>query len=331
VLALAAVVVPGVLVGGHGSATGPVTAASGSPPPSWPQDGRAFPAPGGGPVAVHVYETGGRSYLLDPDLGRYRPLDLEHVRLSPDLRYAAVTAGDGRVGIAERAVLLHDGEAAIRWLDEPGDLPEWSPDGKAFAYTAVAKAGTSVWFRAVRYEVATRAVTSTQLPSEMLGTQLGWTADSRGYLVLLPVRPAAEFVEPAAIQQILPTGKPGARWYVRGGLPGGARWYSPSRAYLVTDASGLMSAHPIPSPVLSAGTGAVVAVLPERAKPVGWYDDRTVVALDPEWRTRPALLFVSVDTGQVIRRLDLPGTADVSDLQLGPAHDLTGTAAGYGF
>jgi hypothetical protein len=117
----------------------------------------------------------------------------------------------------------------------------------------------------------------------------------------------------------------------RGGVPGGARWYSPSRAYLVTDASGLMSAAPIPSPVLSATTGAVVAVLPERAKPVGWYDDRTVVAIDPDWRTRPVLLFVSVDTGQVIRRLDLPGTVDVSDLQLGPARDLTGTAAGYGF
>ena len=47
-------------------------------------------------------------------------------------------------------------------------------------------------------------------------------------------------------------------------MVGGAGSYSPSRWYVFADASDLTSAQPLPSPVLDAGSGRVVALVPPR-------------------------------------------------------------------
>jgi len=74
-----------------------------------------------------------------------------------------------------------------------------------------------------------------------------------------------------------------------------------------------------------------VATLPERAKPVGWYDDHTVLALAPGWQQALTLLFVDAQSGQTGRTLDLPGVIGMDDLQVGPVVEMSESARAYGF
>ncbi|MFS8478205.1 MAG: hypothetical protein FWJ93_04395 [Micromonosporaceae bacterium] len=177
----------------------------------------AFPTPGGGPNVIHAYtrmddET---TYLLDPSAGRYRHLNFRVV-LSPDLRRAAV-ARDSRVGVAERDALLRDGDAAVSWLDlPPGNGLAWSPDGTALVLTSLSKDAGVVRFTAHRYDLATGQVTDTPIAVDIIGSAVGWAADSQRYLALLPGDRTADSVQPGALQYINRDGTLGPRVEIAG-------------------------------------------------------------------------------------------------------------------
>ncbi|GAB3827570.1 hypothetical protein [Dactylosporangium cerinum] len=258
------------------------------PPVPASAGGAPLATPGGGPQAIHVYTEGERSFLLDPGTGRYVSMPFAVV-LSPDLTRAAVN-DNGRVGIADRAALTRDA-TAVQWLDvPPGNGPSWSPDGTALLWTSITK-DPKLQFTAHRIDVATRHVTNTTIPMPILGATVGWAADSRRYLALLIGPEANDSTEPGALQYLDPDGTLGARIAERGGMVDGAAAYSPSRRYVFADASGITSAQPLPSPVLDTASGQVVALVPARTKPVGWYDDTTLVRLTPEtrrWSSSPS-------------------------------------------
>jgi hypothetical protein len=290
----------------------------------------AFPAPGGGPQAVHVYTTNDRTYLLDVDAGQYRAVPFSRVVLSPDLTLAAVTTGE-RVGLANRAALLRDGAPAVRWLDlPPGNGLAWSPDGTALLWTSIAK-GTRVRFTAHRYDVASRKTADTPINVDILGSSVGWAGDSKSYLALLRGHESSGGVEPGALQYIRADGSLGRRLETAGGMTSGAQAYSPSRRYLATDTSDLMAARPLPSPILDTTTGKVVASLTPGSKPVGWYDETTVLRLAPGGDRSPVLELVSIPSGTVTRSIDLSGEVQATGLQTGSSAGLTGRAAAFGF
>ncbi|GAA1551022.1 hypothetical protein GCM10009827_084570 [Dactylosporangium maewongense] len=311
----AALAVPALLLRGPGTPMDP-----GAPAPA---------APGGGPQVAHVYTREEHSSILDPALGKYRELPFTVV-LSPDLTRAAVN-DNGRLGLADRAALLDRGRDAVEWVDVPaGNGPSWSPDGTAVLWTSIEKDPT-VHFTAHRVDVADRHVTNTPVPLDLLGATVGWAADSRRYLVLVRGTQTDNTVEPGPLQYLSPDGTPGARLDGTGGSVEGATCYSPSRRYVLTDASTIMSAQPHASPVYDATSGKVVATVPPRSTPVGWYDETTVAVLGHGADRNAVIELLDITTGTVSRSVRLPGSADVTAVQLGPSAGLTGAAAELSF
>ena len=290
-----------------------------------------LPTPGGGPIAIHVYHSDGntpRTFLLDVEAGKYRAVPYQ-VLLSPDQKRVAVI-DNARTGLADRAALLRDGKTAIDWLDlPPGNGLAWSPDGAALLLTSIDKSGGKPGFTAHRYAVATGTKVSTPITVDLLGGAVGWAADSRRYLALLSAGEVGDTVEPGGLRYIEPDGTLGPLVETQGGLVGGADSYSPSREHVVTDASQLMSATRLPSPIVAVGTGRVVAWVPAGARPVGWYDDKTVVQLSAG--DRPALELLDIGTGQVVKRVALPPAGGLITLHVAASKGLTGDATSFGF
>ncbi|HEY1175677.1 MAG TPA: hypothetical protein VGF17_05940, partial [Phytomonospora sp.] len=161
--------VPIALNQGHPDEGGPPA----GPPPS---EAPALPKPGGGPSAIHVYGTGGRSFVLDPGSGSYRGFPFDVV-LSPGLTRAAVLA-DGRIGIATRDGLLADGEQAVTWADlPPVDSPRWSPNGARVLVTATDRSAAYV------YDLDTNAYTAVPLRTMEIAGAAGWASDSARLVV----------------------------------------------------------------------------------------------------------------------------------------------------
>lgn len=340
VVAGGAVTVPAALGPGDGrSGAGFDPAAVGSAKPTATAGPAAsgeptFVTPGGGPQAVHVYGIDeSRSYLLDPATGQYRELPYR-MSLSPDLRRVAVEDVSGRAGVADRAALLRDGEGAVHWIDvPPGNGLRWSPDGTAVVFTSLSKSTGAVRFTAYRYDIATGKTTNTPINIEIIGSSVGWAADSINYVALLKSRDTNEGVEPGALQYLRPDGSLGERIEIEGGMVGGAESYSPSRRLLVADASDIMSARTMVSKIVEVATGRVVIDLPRGARPVGWYDEKTVVLLTASSADGSALelTLMDVGTGAVTRRIALPGLPHPRMMQIGTSDGLTGAASAFGF
>lgn len=338
VVAVAVVGVPLALGPGGGSGAGldPAAIVGQAKPtrtaePATP-DEPTFVTPGGGPRAVHVYTVDElRSYLLDPATGQYHQLPYL-VSLSPDLRHVAVEDVNGRPGVVDRAALLREGESAIRWIDVPaGNGLRWSPDGTALLFTSLAKGTGSIRFTAHRYDLDIAAIKNTAINADILGSSVGWAADSRRYVASLRGNSTADTVEPGALRYLEPDGTLGQRIEIEGGLVGGAESYSPSGKLMIVDASDIMSAQPIASKVLDVATGQVVIALPRSAKPVGWYDEKIVVLLAAGPVGDSVLELMDVATGAVTKRIEMPGVPQLRSLQIASSAGLTGAAVKFGF
>ena len=323
-----------------GPGVGPVPTATGpgaglEPTDTGPGAGPAgpmiFPTPGGGRQAIHVYQVEPfRAYLLDPASGRYHDVPFA-VTLSPNGDRVAVSDGE-RIGVAERAALFRDGAAAVRWTPlPPGNGPLWSPDGTALLLTAIDKGNGTLRFSAHRFDVATGRLTRTPIDLDLLGGAVGWADDSRRYLALVVGERSADTVTPGELRYVEPDGRLGDRIDVRGGLERGASSYSPSRRLLVTDASGIMSAAPVTSPIIEVATGRVVAEVPAGSRPIGWYDEETLVVLTPAWGGQQRLELLTVATGAVRKRIDLAGLPGATSIEIGPTTGFSATAARFGF
>ena len=292
-----------------------------------------LPRPGGGPRVIHAYsssDSATTTLLLDPTTGRYHRVPYT-VLLSPDLQNAVVGTGD-RVGLVDRAKLLREGKSAIKWLDFPlGNGLAWSPDGTALVITSIEKTGGTPAFTAHRYTLATGTVTDTPIKLDLLGSAVGWAADSERYLALLNGAQTRDTVEPGALRYIAPDGTLGKRVEVEGGLIGGAESYSPSRKYVIGYAAGVMSVSRLPSPVIDLERGTLVGSLRADAHPIGWYDDRSAVLLDPGPGNRSVLEVVDVTTNKIVKRVELPRASGLVTLQIGSSAGLSGAAARLGF
>jgi hypothetical protein len=290
--------------------------------------------PTGGPQTVHAYGSEAVSHLLDVRTGEYEEFPFLVV-VSPDLRRAAV-AKEGRIGVADRRELLADGESAVDWTDLPtGNGLYWSPDGTALLTTSVDKSGGGPMpaFTAHRYDIATQTTTDTPIEVNLLGSSVGWAADSRRYVALVRGEQTNDTVEPGGLRAIDPDGTVGPLLDDGGGQVGGAESYSPSRAYLVADATQIMSAAPLGSTVVDAGTGRVVAALPSGARPIGWYDEATVARL-AVCDDRPVVELVDITTGTVQRAVRLGPRGAITfetRVQLGSSAGLPDGGAGLAF
>lgn len=326
---------PGLRGGVAPTATGP-----GAGPP-WrgatadPGTGQAgpviFPTPGGGRRAIHAYQIAPfRAYLLDPVAGRYHEVPFA-VTLSPDGDRVAVNDGE-RTGVAERAALLRDGAAAVRWTPlPPGNGPFWSPDGAALLLTGIDKGGGRIRFSAHRYDLASGRITQTPIDLDLIGGAVGWAGDSRRYLALTVGQRGADTVTPGALRYVEPDGTLGDRIDIQGGLVHGASAYSPSRRLLAADASNIMSGTPVTSPVIEVATGRVVAEVPAGSRPVGWYDEETLVVLTPAWGDQQRLELLTVQTGAIRARVALSGLPGATAIEIGPTTGFSATAARFGF
>jgi hypothetical protein len=305
-----------------------------SSPDAAPPCGIAPEPPTGGPQTVHAYASETVSHLLDVRTGRYREFPFLVV-VSPDLRRVAVST-DSRIGVADRQELLRDGGSAIDWTDLPlGNGLFWSPDGTALLWTSLDKSGgpPTPAFTAHRYDIATGTITDTPIEATLLGSSVGWAADSRRYVALRRGQETNDTVEPDGLSYIDPDGPSRSLLESGGGLVGGAESYSPSRTYLVADATQLMSARPLGSTVVDVATGRVVATLPPGARPIGWYDETTVVQL-AVCDDRPVAELVDIATGTVHRAVWL-GDKDwitfETRIQLGSSAGLPDGGAGLAF
>lgn len=317
---------------GFGTTPPPSPADKSEPPPREPGGAPIFPTPGGGPQAIHLYradEPTPGTYLLDVATGSYRTVPYEAL-LSPDLRTVAVTAGD-KVGVVDRAALLRGDTSAIRWTRLPvGNGLAWSPDGKALLTTSLRKVG-GLRFTAHRYDVASGSVTATPIRVELLGSSVGWAADSRRYIALLHGKSGTDTVEPGALQYVNPDGTLGSRIEITGGGVGGATSYSPAGRYLIADSSQLMTAVPVPSKIVEVGTGTVVREIAADRPLIGWYDETTVVRIAPGSADQPVLDLIDVITGQTVKQVAAPGLTAPVLIQLGSSAGLTGKSATLGF
>jgi len=298
-------------------------------PPSVPTSSAdpVFPAPGGGARAVEVYGTrfspDAGSYLLDLTDGTYHALPWL-VSVSPDGTQVAVfDDGQGRVGLADRSALLAQGEAAITWLELPrSNGPLWSPDGTALLSTTTIRDATDhIGFVVTRYDIATGEQTTTQIPwgDQLVGSRVGWAADSQGYLAMIREIDDEGREVAGPVQYLNPDGTPGASIDVPGGLVGGAEAYSPSRRYLILDASGVMLEERACSRIVDVTTGEAVVVFAPGEIPVGWYSETAFV------RQKDGVLqVVDLATLAVLKEVDLSGVGTLAPLQLGPSD---GTAA----
>ncbi|MFG1654616.1 hypothetical protein ACGFIE_32265 [Micromonospora sp. NPDC049275] len=297
----------------------------------------AFPQPGGGPLAVHAYVTSDlnratfTTLLLDPTNGEYREVPYRAL-LAPDRSRVAVD-DNGRTGLVDRAALLRDGTSAIQWLDLPvGNGLAWSPDGAALLVTSIEKGDATVSFTAHRYDVRSGKVTATPVPVDLLGSAVGWAPDSVGYLALLRGSETGDTVRPGALQEIRPDGALGRRLAADGGgWVGGAESYSPSRRYLLADVSELQSDRPLPSRVVDVVSGRVVRLLPVGAKPLGWYDDRTVALLVDPPGGRPVLRLTDVASGATRREVPLAGVPGLIGVCIASSSGLPEDAVALGF
>lgn len=308
------------------------TPVGGGSPTASAADTPVFPRPGGGPQAIHLYRADGpgpKTYLLDERTGKYRALPYEAL-LSPNLRKVAVTVGN-RIGVADRAALLRGDEAAIRWTNLPmGNGLAWSPDGTALLVTALRKEG-GLTFTAYRYDLATGVATPTWISVEIVGGVVGWAADSRRYVALLPSDRDTDTVEPGALQYLSPDGTLGERIEVEAGMVGGATAYSPAGRHLIADASLLMSAAPRPSKIIEVATGKVVREIAADRPLIGWYNETTVARLAPGSADRPVLELIDVTTGRTVKQVAVPGLRSPALIQLGSSAGLTGRSAEMGF
>jgi hypothetical protein len=215
--------------------------------------------PTGGPQTVHAYAAEAVSHLLDVRTGQYREYPFLVV-VSPDLRQVAVSTGE-RIGVADRLRLLDQGVSAVDWTALPiGNGLSWSPDGTALLSTSIDKSGGggSPAFTANRYDVATATVSHTPVEVNLLGSSVGWAADSRRFVALVRGEQTDDTVEPGGLRVIDPDGTVHPLLADGGGLVGGAESYSPKRSYLVADATQIMSARPLGSTVVDVATGRVV-------------------------------------------------------------------------
>jgi hypothetical protein len=268
--------------------------------------------PKGGPQTVHAYADETVSHLLDVRTGQFREFPFQVV-VSPDLRRVAVLSGE-RIGVADRLRLLDEGASAVDWTDLPmGNGLHWSPDGAALVVTSLNKnnGGPRPEFTAHRYDLATTTVSDTRIPVFVLGGSVGWAADSRRYVALLWGAESNDTAEPGGMRYVGPDGAEEPLLGDGGGLVGGAESYSPSRTYLVADATQLMSAQPLGSTVVDVATSRVVATLPRGARPVGWYDETTVARV------------AVCDDGPVMELVDIATGALTGSVRLGPKDWIT--------
>ena len=286
-----------------------------------------FPRPGGGPVAIQLWEGlfGETPRLLDPATGRYREVPYVSLRLAPDGRRVAVEAPDGRIGVADRAALLRRGDRAVRWTALPAAGLDWSPDGRALLTTTVDKERRRL--TAHRLDVATGRVRDTDLPAWASGAA-GWAADSRRYVVM--AEPADPDVADGPLRYVGPDGTAGPAVGVDGRI-WDADSYSPSRRLVIVEPS--RPGFPVlPPKILDLRTGRVVAVVDTAMPLLGWHDEGHVVRVAPGPDGAPTVLEVlDVRTGQVTRRIPAGGLPAGSLLRLGPTADLGPPAATRGF
>jgi hypothetical protein len=87
----------------------------------------------------------------------------------------------------------------------------------------------------------------------------------------------------------------------------------------------------VPSKILDARTGRVIASMPAGSRPIGWYDEDTVARLAPGWMENPVLELADVATGAVKKTVDLSGLPRPTMIQIASSAGLTGDAAGFGF
>jgi hypothetical protein len=316
------------------SGTGPdIVAVEPGTPSSLP-----FPRPGGGPQAIQAYGFTARTnstFLLDPVTGRYLEYPFEHAVLSPDLTMLAVVGPDGP-GVVERSALFRDGMSAIQPVDRPDAFgrPVWSPDETAVLFSSMYKddASRTTSFTAHRYDVDTGRITDTPINLDLLGTSVGWAADSTRYLALERGAQGNDTVDPGPLRYIEPDGTLGEPLVFDGGYVGGAESYSPSGEYVFVHASDIMTEQPVTTRVLDVATGEVVATLPgDRAVPIGWYDDTTVALITRHGTPEVALELVDITTDEVTERIPLRGLPDPRTLQIGSSEGLTGAAEEFGF
>jgi hypothetical protein len=180
-------------------------------------------------------------------------------------------------------------------------------------------------------EPSTGKITNTPVGVDVLGSSVGWAADSRRYLALLPGQRTGGSVEPGALQYLNPHGTLGQRVNIQGGMVGGAGSYSPSRRYVIADASDIMSARPVPSAIVDVSTGQVVAPITAGAKPIGRHDEKTVALLAPRWTNKPVLELVDVSTGTETKKIDLPNLPSPVAIHIAASAGLTGQASRLGF
>ncbi|GIG67632.1 hypothetical protein [Phytomonospora endophytica] len=278
----------------------------GGPPPAGPPttEAPALPVPGGGPSAIHVYGTGGESFVLDPDTASYKAFPFDVV-LSPDLTWAAVLS-DGRIGIATREALLADGESAVDWANLPAvDSPRWAPNGVALLVTATDRSAAYV------YGLDTDAYNAVPLRGMEIAGPAGWGSDSLRYVV-----PVAKDGRPSGVRYLNAqgTGMPGTLE----GSPGTVMGYSPDLHY------GFTLGFQKTSTVFYVKNGVIASTPTQLGGFAGWYDDATVALVEGS-----ALVLVGAQDAREIERLPLPGVPAL--IQIGPSAGLAGAAAGYGF
>ncbi|MGH3734649.1 MAG: hypothetical protein ACRDT6_03350 [Micromonosporaceae bacterium] len=339
IVAVLSIAIPVALYGGGGG--GPAVRPGGVYPSSTDPGAPAepvFPTPGGGPNVIHVYavDSFSVSYLLDEKTGGYRKLPYE-IALSPDLKTVAVSDGT-RAGIADRAELATDGPEAVRWLEQP-ERPysgiSWAPDGKAVAFTAIHKGSRGVTFTAYRYELKTRKVTTTPV-GQIVGSRVGWTADSRRYIVLRdPAKGPLEVVnlDGSTYGKLEAKQDDGTSRPVAPGLVGGAESYHPKRTFVIVDSSWLDTGKP---PALSAVLD-VESLLPAGPRlvaghPVGWYDDQRLVTYRVN-EAAPGLTFEVryLEADRDARLVPAPGLQAATRIQIGSAKNLAEPAEKLGF
>lgn len=290
-----------------------------------------FPRPGGGPMAIHALSdlTGTQTYLLDLSAGVYRPLPFVAVHPSPDERLAAVEDIDGRIGVAERTVLLRSGAAAVRWTTlPPGSLAGWSPDGQALLSTTLDKSTRT--FTAHRYDVANGRLRHTPIRMDCDTCTAGRAGDSIRYTVML--RGADPDVPIGPARYLNPDGSPGSLVGVDG-MIWSATSYSPSRRYVVVEPPRpLDSTRPARwhrPKIFDLQTGTAVAAIDTDWPIVGWYDEQRIVRVAPG-ASSTVLDVVDIYSGRAVEQVPAPGLPPYK-IDIGPSTLLTGTAAQLGF
>ena len=149
---------------------------------------------------------------------------------------------------------------------------------------------------------ASGTITDTVIPDGplLIGSQAGWAPDSQRYLALY--REPGDACVVGSPRYVNPDGTAGSFVDVPGGLAGGAEAYSPSRQYLILDASMLMTDEPSCSFIVDMTTGAAATELPRDMTAIGWYDDSAFLAV-----AEGQLQVVDLADLTVVKRIDTGG------------------------